>query len=338
AYGTDRFEADDIRRLAEQFRALLASVIENPSAAVSELEILSGLERRQLLVEFNETKVDYAQDKLLHELFENQVARTPDAVAVIFKDEQLTYAELNARANQLAHYLEAAGIGPESLVAVALDRSPQLVVALLAVLKAGGAYVPLDLTCPPERVSFMLEDAAVPALLTQERVLERLPFYDTKVVCIDAEWPEIAMESSDNPRRRAHPQSPAYVIYTSGSTGKPKGVVIPHLGLVNYLNWATRRYEVSEGRGAAVHSPAGFDLTVTTLFAPLLVGRTILLVPEEQSIEGLSAALQNQSDWSLVKITPSHLEVLNQLLPAEAAAGSTRAIVIGGEQLSAEHI
>jgi len=291
-----------------------------------------------LLIEFNETKVDYPQDKLLHELFEEQAARTPDGVAVRFKDEQLTFAELNARSNQLAHYLRAAGIGPESLVAVALDRSPQMVVALLAVIKAGGAYVPLDMTYPPERVSFMLEDAAVPVLLTQERVLERLPFYETKVICVDAEWPEIAEQSSDNPQRCGHPQNPAYVIYTSGSTGKPKGVVIPHLGLVNYLNWATMRYEVGEGCGAAVHSPAGFDLTVTTLFAPLLAGRGILLVPEEQGIEGLSAALQSQSDWSLVKITPSHLEVLNQLLPPETAAGSTRAIVIGGEALLAEHL
>jgi amino acid adenylation domain-containing protein len=213
-----------------------------------------------------------------------------------------------------------------------------MVVALLGILKAGAAYLPLDLSYPPERVAFMLEDAAVPVLLVQERLRALLPMCDARVVALDADWDEIAERSAEDAAARALPDSPAYVIYTSGSTGRPKGVVVPHRGLVNYLSWCTKAYAVGEGGGSIVHSPVGFDLTVTTLFSPLLAGRSVLLVPEEQGVEGLRDALHTSVRYGLVKITPSHLEVLSQLLPPEAAADSASAVVIGGEALWAEQL
>ena len=332
------FDAEDISRLASQFEVLLASVAKDPRALVGRLEVMTEEERHRLLFDFNRTGADYPRESPAHRLVEEQAARTPDAVAVIYGDRQLTYAELNARANQLAHHLKSLGVGPEVLVGVCCERTPEMVIALLATLKAGGAYLPLDLSYPPERLEYMLEDAQVPVLLTQERLVERLPAYQTIPVCLDADWDEIGEQSAENLESDAQPESPAYVIYTSGSTGRPKGVVIPHKGLVNYLSWSARAYPAAEGQGSVVHSPIGFDLTVTSLFTPLVAGRGVELVPEALGVEGLGAALERRRDLSLLKLTPAHLEVLSQLVPADLAAGSARALVIGGEALLAEHL
>ena len=328
----------DVRLLAEQFETLLQSALANPEAEVAALEMLGEEERRRLVVEFNATRAAYPRETLLHQLFEEQARRTPDAEAVVYRDERVTYVELDGRANQLARHLVALGVGPEVLVAVACERSPELVVALLGILKAGAAYLPLDLSYPPERLAFMLEDAAVPVLLTQERLRALLPICDARVVSLDSDWHEVAAQSTEEAPSRALPDSPAYVIYTSGSTGRPKGVVVPHRGLVNYLSWCTKAYAVGERGGSVVHSPIGFDLTVTTLFSPMLAGRSVLLVPEQEGVEGLKEALQTVGHFSLAKLTPSHLEVLNQLLPLEAAADSVAALIIGGEALWAEQI
>jgi len=332
------YSETDIRLLAEQFQTLLHSALANPEAKVAALDLLSENERQRLVVEFNATKTAYPSEKLLHQLFEDQARRTPDAEAIVYRDERLTYIELDGRANQLAHHLEALGVGPETLVAVACERSLELVVALLGILKAGAAYLPLDLRYPPERLAFMLEDAAVPVLLTQDRLRAALPICDARIVALDSDWPEIATASTEEVATRALPDNPAYVIYTSGSTGKPKGVVVPHRGLVNYLSWCTKAYDVGKHGGSVVHSPIGFDLTVTTLFSPLITGRSVLLVPDEQGVEGLKDALQTAGHFGLAKLTPSHLEVLNQLLPPEAAANSVAALIIGGEALLAEQL
>ena len=327
----------DVRLLAEQFQTLVHSALANPKAKVAALDLLSENERQCLVVEFNATKAAYPSEKSLHQLFEDQARRTPGADAIIYRDERLTYNELDGRANQLARHLEALGVGPETLVAVACERSPELVVALLGILKAGAAYLPLDLSYPPERLAFMLEDAAVPVLLTQDRLRAALPMCDARVVSLDSDWPEIATASTEEVPARALPDNPAYVIYTSGSTGKPKGVVVSHRGLVNYLSWCSKAYAVGEHGGSVVQSPIGFDLTVTTLFSPLITGRSVLLVPDEQGVEGLKDALQ-MGHFGLAKLTPSHLEVLNQLLPPESAANSVAALIIGGEALLAEQL
>ena len=323
-------------RLAAQFERLLAGVAAKPESAIGALDIVGEDERRQLVIEFNATAGAYPKDKCLHQLFEEQAARTPDQVAVAFEGRQLSYHELNERANQLAAHLQAVGVGPEDLVAIYMERALEMVVALLGVLKAGAAYVPLDLTYPTERLAFMLADAQVAVLLTQERLSAQLSEQQARIISLDSDWPTIAAQSEANVVNRARPANAAYVIYTSGSTGKPKGVVVPHQGLVNYLSWCVAAYRVGEGGGAPVHSPLGFDLTVTSLFAPLLAGRSTVLLPEEQGVEGLAATLRTHGDFSLVKITPSHLEVLNQMLARAELPGSARALIIGGEALTSE--
>jgi amino acid adenylation domain-containing protein len=327
-----------VARLAGQFRRLLTSVVADPLAPIGALEILTDAERRRLVIELNDTEAGYPSDRCFHQLFEEQVARAPENVAVICEDRKLTYRELNARANQLAHRLRALGVGPESLVGVYLERSAEMVVGLLGVLKAGGAYAPLDLTHPSERLAFMLADARVSALLTLRRHQAEFSGLTEKLLCLDTDWAVISRESDQNPSRLAAPANLAYVIYTSGSTGSPKGVMISHRGLVNYLSWCVESYRVEEGRGAPVISPVGFDLTVTSLFSPLLAGRSVTLLPEDLGVEGLSQALLASTDYSLVKITPSHLEALSHYLPAEHVAHRTRALVIGGESLSPESL
>ncbi|HZE64747.1 MAG TPA: amino acid adenylation domain-containing protein, partial [Pyrinomonadaceae bacterium] len=294
------------------------------------------LPHRQLLAEFNNTARAYPYDKCVHELFEAQAERTPTAIAVVANDRQLTYAELNERANQLARFLRRFGTGPDSLVGLCVDRSLEMIVGILGVLKAGAAYLPMDPSYPADRLAFMLRDANVFVLLTQSNLLDQLPPHNGPRLSLDTDWDVIAKERKDNPAGWATPANLAYVIYTSGSTGKPKGVMIHHRGLVNYLTWATETYEVAAGCGAPVHSSFSFDLTITSLFAPLLVGRSIFLVAD--GIENLVEALLARENYSLVKITPAHLRALAELMPAEQLRGRVRALVIGGEALHMESL
>jgi len=277
-----------------------------------------------------------ANASCVHELFEAQVERTPEAIAVVFDGEQLTYRELNTRANQLAHRLVALGVTPDALVGICLNRSPQMVVAVLAVLKAGGAYVPLDPAYPHDRIAFMLADSRAAVLLTEASLLARLPAFDGPQICLDTDSKSIDAESASNPETAADLGNLAYVIYTSGSTGKPKGAMIEHRGLTNYLNWCVGAYDVAQGCGAPVHSSISFDLTVTSLFSPLLAGRTIFLLAD--GIEALAAAMLERDNYSLVKITPAHLRALAELLPPERISGRVRALIIGGEALHFESL
>src|SRR5256714_4797720 len=269
-----------------------------------------------------------------HEMFEAQVARTPNAIAIVCGNVELRYRELNERANQLAHELVRLGVVSDSLVGICLDRSPEMIVAVLATLKAGGAYVPLDPTYPQERLAFMLDDAKVSVLLTQSRFVTTLSSYDGPRVCLDKDWKSIDETCADDLSVQTSPGNLAYVIYTSGSTGKPKGAMITHRGLTNYLNYATEGYEVAAGGGALLHSSISFDLTVTSLFAPLMVGRSVFLVPD--GIETLAAALIEKTNYSLLKITPAHLRALTELLPPDQLAGHVRVLIIGGEALHFE--
>jgi amino acid adenylation domain-containing protein len=298
--------------------------------------LLSQQERRQLLVEWTNTEAPYPRELCFHQLFEAQAARTPQAVAVVHGDQELTYTELNRRANQLAHYLSNRGIGPDTVVGICMHRSIEMLVGLLGILKAGGAYLPLDPSYPPERLSFMIEDAAVSLVLTQERLRTTLPDHNAQLICLDSESSRISTENENTPVNVATPLDLVYIIYTSGSTGRPKGVMITHAGLGNYLSWCTQAYAVGEGSGSLVHSPLGFDLTVTSLLAPLVCGQRVTLLSEEEGIDGLSKALTDRWDYSLLKITPSHVEGLSYSLAPESAAGATRALIIGGEALFGE--
>jgi amino acid adenylation domain-containing protein len=335
-YDRSLYEESVVRRVADYFSTLLAEACAAPQRAVGEFELLSEAERGWLLDVWNRTAAPYPRERCLHELIEAQAAHTPDAAAVSCAAESLSYAELNARANRLAHYLRGLGVGPDDRVGILLERSSRALVALLGVLKAGAAYVPLAADYPPERLSFMAADAGVGVVLTQRELAGRVPDGVVRVVCLDAEWPQVAAQSDATPAPAAMPDNLAYVIYTSGSTGTPKGVMISHRGLVNYLSWCAEAYGMAGGDGAPVHSPLGFDLTVTGLFAPLLVGRRVAMLPEAEGITALATALRSGRDLSLVKLTPAHLQLLGQLLPADAAAGRARAFIVGGETLTAE--
>lgn len=336
-YDGNLFSAEEIERLAGRYQALLASIVNHPEAVISELEFLSDRDRQQILVEFNQTKTSYPHDKCIHHLFEAQVALTPNHIAVVFNQQKLTYTELNARANQLAHYLQKLGVQPEQLVGVCVERSLEMAIAVLGILKAGGAYIPIDPAYPIERKKFILEDTQMPMLLTQQTLIQE-DEYKAKIIYLDTDWGIIAQESTENPISQTVPENLAYSIYTSGSTGKPKGTLIHHQGLVNYLSWCTQAYAIEQGKGTLVHSPLGFDLTITSLFAPLLVGCPVELLPESQNIEILSNALREKDNLSLVKITPAHLELLSQQLSNENVAERTKAFIIGGENLLVQHI
>jgi amino acid adenylation domain-containing protein len=294
-------------------------------------------EKERLLHEWNDTRADFP-NACAHELFERQAACRPETVAVLCQDRQLTYRQLNERANKLARSLRRRGVGPDVLVGVCMERSTELIVALLAVWKAGGAYVPMDPAYPRDRLSFMIEDAQALLLLTQDKFRSLFSTMGDNAIYLDAECPALDREDGTNLEPLARPSDLAYVIYTSGSTGKPKGAMILHVGLVNYLVWAIDAYQVQPQRSVPVHSSISFDLTVTSLYAPLLSGGTVELLPEDIGAQQLLEALLRSGDRSLVKITPAHLELLGAQLKSAQVAGLTRTFVIGGENLLAENL
>jgi non-ribosomal peptide synthetase component F len=264
-YNTDLFDEETLRRMAEHYRMLLEGIVADPDATLRELPLLTAAEQRQIVFGWNDTGPPPPVEQCLHELLERQVEQTPEAIALIYEDQQLTYRELNSRANRLARHLRILGVRAETLVGILVSRSVEMLVSLLSVLKAGAAYVPLDPQHPAERLSLMMDDAGVEVVLVEQRVADKV---DTagraQVVCVDALWELIAEQSDEKIESEVNADNLAYVIYTSGSTGRPKGVMIPHRGLVNYLQWCVRAYDVTGGSGAPVHSSIGFDLTVTS--------------------------------------------------------------------------
>jgi amino acid adenylation domain-containing protein len=323
---------------------LLRSAVAEPESRVLEVPLLAPAERLQLVVDWNDTALRFPSEDCIHRWIEAQAARTPEAAAVRFEGRELTYADLNARANRLARHLQDLGVGPDRAVGICVNRSLEMCVGVLAVLKSGGAYVPLDPSLPAERLAFMAEDVAsslgMPVLLTQSRLLEQAARWAvpaTAVVLLDGAPGALASDDG-NLEDAPAADNLAYVIYTSGTTGHPKGVMVPHSGLLNYLLWSAEAYGASAGTGSLVHSALGFDLTVTSLFVPLLAGRTVELVPEGDGVEQLAAALLASRDLTLLKLTPSHFEALRGYLPAEEVAGRVRMLVIGGESLRGESL
>jgi amino acid adenylation domain-containing protein len=337
-YNTDLFDAATIQRMLGHFEQLLEQIIKNPEVKLSELCLLTEAEWNRLVVQYNATRQEFPYEVCFHNLFEQQVERSPDALALCCGSEELSYAQLNAKANQLAHQLIAAGVGPEKRVALCLERSPMMVIALLAVNKAGGAYVPLNEHWPPNRIQFILDDAEVCAVLTQESLHHLMPG-DAKfpIWSLDTEWPAISNNSVETPPPRAHHDNLIYVYYTSGSTGIPKGVTMSHRSLVNYATLIPESYNLRPGGRTLVHSPFSFDLTLTGLLPPLMVGAAVELVNPGNELEGVGVPLSSSGQrYSLIKITPSHLQVLSNWLGERGKCGNVDALIIGGEACPGE--
>ncbi|HEY6925770.1 MAG TPA: amino acid adenylation domain-containing protein, partial [Steroidobacteraceae bacterium] len=330
----------DPQRIVDYVSTALGSLVEAleqaPQSPALSLSVLPETERHQVIEQFNTTPASYPNE-LVHELFEQQVERTPHGVAVVYEGQALTYAELNARANQLAWYLRERQVGPDQRVGIFVERSLEMVVGLLGILKAGGAYVPLDPGYPLERLQYILSDAAPRLLLTQTHLAARLRHTRTPAIELDGQWHEIARQPCGNLDSRTlglRPDHLSYVIYTSGSTGQPKGVMVEHAGFANYLQWALSTYALEAGAAVPVSSPLAFDATITSLYSPLLSGRTAVLLLSGQELEGLERLLLQPQRWSLVKISPAHLHVLGQRLQPLQPPCTVGAFVIGGEALA----
>jgi amino acid adenylation domain-containing protein len=276
-YITDLFDAETVTRLTGQLQVLLANAVADPRARVGGIGLLSEAERNRLVTEWNHTRVGYPHDLCLHQLFEEQVSRTPDNTAVECGDGSLSYRDLNERANQLARYLRDQGIGPEVLVGLCVERSLEMVIALLGILKAGGAYVPLDPSYPEERLAFMLADSKAPLVITQDRIRRNLDF-PAAVFCIDSDWSAVAHREARNLVCVTDPRNPVYAIYTSGSTGRPKGIVLPHQALVNLIAWHIGA--MNHPRAVLQYASLSFDASSLEIFTALASGQKIVVINE----------------------------------------------------------
>ncbi|MEH2354899.1 amino acid adenylation domain-containing protein [Nostoc sp.] len=277
-YNTDIFDSTTISQFINNFQTLLGNIVANPEQPLNELSLLTAFEKEQLLFKFNQTRADYPQDASLHQLFEQQVEVTPDSLALISQSEELTYRQLNHRVNQLAHYLQKQGVTKETLVALCLERSTEMVVGILAILKAGGAYIPLDPSYPVERLNFMLSDSQASVLISHQEILENLPLSSAKIICLDIHKNEIAQESPENPINISKAAHLAYLIYTSGSTGTPKGVLGTHRGTVNGLHWLWKTYPFIPEEVCCQKTAISFVDSVWEIFAPLLQGIPTVII------------------------------------------------------------
>src|SRR5215211_7282000 len=341
-YDAELFEPDTVRRMLGHFRVLLEGIAEDPDQRLSELPLLTEDERHRLLVEWNDTATEYPRDRCVHELFEEQVESTPDAVAVVFEEQQLTYRELDRRANQLAHHLRALGVGPEVLVGICVERSLEMVVGLLGILKAGGAYVPLDPSYPATRLKFILGDTRAPVLLTQERLVERLPDKpEAKVVRLDADWPLIARKAEENVTSRATADNLAYVIYTSGSTGQPKGVMIEHRALSSYAAAATAAYEMTAIDRVLQFASLSFDASVEEIFPSLTCGAALVL-RSDRMVDSMQRFVRECTERaiSVLDLPTAFWHELVLAFESEVLAlpPSVRLVIIGGEKALAERV
>ena len=335
-YNTDLFKESTIARLAGHFTNVVEAVASDPDRPISSLSLLSPNELHQALVQWNATSSCYPRGCDIPQHFESQVARSLEAIAVEFCGHQLTYAELNVRANQLSHYLRTLGVGPETLVAVFVERSIEMVLGFLGILKAGGAYVPLDITYPRQRLAFMLDDCQVPVLLTQRHLRPRLPVQDTKVVCLDSDWELIARESADNPGERFSDDQIAYIIYTSGSTGVPKGVAVPHRA-VNRLVLESNYIQLDPSDKVAQASNVAFDAATFEIWGALLNGARLVGIGGDVTLspQQFAMCLHQQGITTLFLTTA----LFNQVARDEPTAfQSLRHLLFGGEAVDPQWV
>jgi non-ribosomal peptide synthetase component F len=297
-------------------------------------------EHQSLVIEYNDSASPYPSDKTIVELFEAQVARTAEDEAIRLADRSLTYRELNERANQMAARLAICGVGPGHLVALYMEHSIEVVGAILGILKAGAAYVPIDPASPDERLAFMLRDigegptGSSPVVVTQSHLVGRVPSDAARVVTLDADGAAIGGGAASNPRSHASPRSLAYVIYTSGSTGTPKGVMIEHRSLVNYIAWANAQYCRGERLAWPLFSSLAFDLTVTSIFTPLVSGGRIVVYREDPGVHGMAILnVIEDNGVDIVKLTPAHLAMIKDM---DLRGTRIRRFIVGGEDFKTE--
>jgi amino acid adenylation domain-containing protein len=328
-YSSDLFDAATISRMKCHLSKLLEAIAENPDESLWRLPLLTEAERHRLVVEWNNTAADFPRERCVHQLFEAQAARNPNAKAIVFGRESLTYGQLERRANQLANHLIRLGATPDSLVGICLERSLEMVVGLLGILKAGAAYVPLDPAYPPDRIAFMLENAEVPLLLTQAQLRESLPNTRQRTILIDSDWPEIAKQSEDSPGLKLTPENRAYVIYTSGSTGKPKGVEILHRGVVNFLTTMAERPGIAADDRLLAVTTICFDIAGLEIYLPLTQGTSLEIVSREVATDGKQLLAElTTSGATVMQATPA---TWRMLLEAGWTGDPRLKILIGGE-------
>ncbi len=334
-YSVDLFDAGTVRNLIQHFQMLLESILADPDRPVSELSFLTEDEKHRQLVEWNDTGTDYPGNKCIRELFEEQVQRTPDSTAVIFDGQELSYGELNGKANQLAHYLKSQGVEPEVLVGICIERSLDMVIGILAILKAGGAYVPLDPDYPKERLHFMLEDTGVTLLLTKSTQSKELPESKAHMICMDTDWKMIEQEKKDNPFIVNSAEHLAYVMYTSGSTGTPKGISVLHRGVVR-LVYQPNYVDISPKDVFLQFAPITFDASTFEIWGSLLNGAKLIISPPGKlSLEKLGQVIQKYQVSTLwLSAGLFHLMTDERIDDLK----SVRNLLAGGDVLSVSHV
>lgn len=333
-YCTDLFDGSTVERMLGHFETLLKGIVHDDSQCISRLPLLTGPERKRMLVDWNQTAADYPAHVCLHELIEAQVERSPDCLAVVFEGQHLTYRELNRRANQLSHYLRKLGVAPETVVGVFMHRSMEMLISLLAILKAGGAYLPLDPEYPTERLRVMLEDSETRVILTQSDLLKRIPDTPSRLISVDTEWEEFSAHNQENPANIATVDNIAYVIYTSGSTGKPKGVLNTHKGIVNRLLWMQDAYRLTPDDRVLQKTPYSFDVSVWEFFWPLLTGaRLVFAKPNGHKDPTYLVDLIELEAISTVHFVPSMLSVFLEAADSRRCV-SLRRVICSGEALT----
>ncbi|HEU4964901.1 MAG TPA: amino acid adenylation domain-containing protein [Bacilli bacterium] len=335
-WDSQTFGEEQIAAMSGYYLRALEGMAQEPTGRYDEHSLLATEEREQVVVGWNETERPYRREVTLAQLFEEQVERTPDAVAVVFAGAMLTYRELNERANQLAHHLQRLGVGPDKLVGVAMERSLEMVIALYGILKAGGAYVPIDPTYPQDRLAFMLADSQVEVLLTSVHLLDTLPPHQAQVLCLDRDWAEIGRQPTTNPVGGAGEDNLAYMIYTSGSTGTPKGVLNEHRGIVNRLLWMQEAYRLTAEDRILQKTPFSFDVSVWEFFWPLLNGARLVVAKPDGHRDALYLAnLINEQGVTTMHFVPSMLQLFLEE-PAVTTCTSLRQVMCSGEALPLE--
>ncbi|MCG7410809.1 non-ribosomal peptide synthase/polyketide synthase [Paenibacillus sp. ACRRX] len=333
-FDRSKFDQDTVNRIYGHLNQVLTEIVTNNKETLGDISYLTPTEQKQVIEYWNDTTSEYPRQSVVHALFEQQVLQQPQAIAAIFEDmEGLAYNELNEQANRLAHFLIKKGVGPESLVGICMERSLDMIVCLLGILKAGGAYVPLDPTYPEQRLRYIVDDATISIVITQEKLCEVLPKC-ADLICIDNIRDQLLKESAHNPPIQVSADNLAYVIYTSGTTGNPKGAMVTHRGLVNYVWWANKIYLGEKKLHFPLYTSLAFDLTVTSIYVPLISGNQIIIYEEGDPLLKLYDIIEDQR-IGIIKLTPAHMKALEGV-PRSSSVTKLQKLIVGGEKLTTE--